>query len=73
MMPIPDRPPAPLLHLYRLTIDFRGDKSDVYSMATSVETAFNRYLDRLSSRKESAVGVLLLHGELADPRAGLSR
>jgi hypothetical protein len=69
MMPIPDRPPLPPVHLYRLTIQFKGHTSDVYSMATSVETAFSRYLDRLTSRKENSVDVLLVHGELADPRA----
>jgi hypothetical protein len=62
MLPIPQRPPAPVAQLYRLTIQFQGNTTDIYSMATSVDSAFQRYLDRMEGRKESSVGVELIHG-----------
>ena len=69
MLPVQVRPPAPTNYLYRLTIQVKGLTSDVYSMATSVDSAFERYLERVTRQKESAAGVVLLHGERADPHA----
>ncbi len=69
MLPVLARPPAPTNYLYRLTIQSKGLKSDVYSMSTSVNSAFDRYLERLERQKESALGVVLIHGERADPHA----
>ena len=55
--------------LYLLTLRMQGELSNAYSMATSVEDAYSRYLDRLARRKESAVGVEFVRGELANPHA----
>ena len=53
--------------LYLLTIQQFGQTSNVYCMAMSPEDAFTRYLDRLTRRRESIVGIELVHAETADP------
>ncbi len=69
MLPVQIRPPMPTNHLYRLTIQFKGMTSDVYSMSNSVDSAFRRYLDRMTRQKENTGAIVLVHGELADPHA----
>ena len=63
--------PAPLLHLFRLTLQMKGKLSNAYSMGESVDDAFVRYLARIVKVKENAEGIKLVEGDLADPHSHL--
>lgn len=68
MLPIPIHPSRPHDQLYLLTVQSKGIREDVYVMAMSVETAFDRYLHKIENRKETTTGVRLVQGRLANPR-----
>ena len=59
--------PAPLLHLFRLTLQVRGKLSNVYSMGESVDDSFKRYLARIIKLKENTEDIAFIEGDLADP------
>ncbi len=63
--------PAPLLRLFRLTLQRRDQKVNVYAMGENVEDAFGRYLARVSKMKEDAAGLEFIQGDLANPHAQL--
>lgn len=67
MLPVVIRPQPSSPQLYRLTITLKGANLHAYCMSTSVEDAFSRCLERMQNRHESVQGVVLVHGELADP------
>jgi hypothetical protein len=59
--------PAPILHLFLLTLQFKGNLSNVYSMGENVEDALKRYLARITKMKENAEGIEFVEGDLANP------
>ena len=63
--------PAPLLRLFRLTLQLKGKQSNVYSMGESVEDAFKRYLARIIKLKENTEDIEFVQGDLADPHGHL--
>ena len=63
--------PAPLLHLFRLTLRLKGKLSNIYSMGENVEDAFKRYRDRSIKLKENTENVEFIQGDLANPNAHL--
>ena len=63
--------PAPLLHLFRLTLQLKGKPSNIYSMGESVEDAFKRYLERVIKLKENTENIEFIQGDLANPHANL--
>lgn len=73
MLPIIMHPQPVSSQLYRLTIGLKDVRSHVYCMSTSVDEAFTRYLGRMQNRHESIQGVVLIHGELADPNRPKAR
>ncbi len=62
-----------LVQLFLLTLVKRGEKSNAYSMGASAEDAFDRYVERMKNRHESAADIAFLEGELADPGTHLKR
>jgi hypothetical protein len=63
--------PRPSLHLFRLTLQLKSKLWNVYSMGESVEDAFNSYIAGVLNRKDSASGIELMDGDLANPHAKL--
>ena len=63
--------PAPLLRLFRLTLQFKGKPSNIYSMGESVEDAFKRYVARTIKLKENTEDIEFIQGDLADPHTHL--
>lgn len=63
--------PRPLLHLFRLTLQLNGKLWNVYSMGDSVENAFDSHIAGVLRRKESAGGIELVDGDLANPHEHL--
>lgn len=59
--------PPSVGHLYQITLQLQTGKSNVYSMGTSAEDAYNRYIARTLKRKESIEGLVFVQGELAEP------
>jgi hypothetical protein len=62
-----NRIPPPQLHLYRLTLQIRGNLSNAYSMGESVKDAFSRYVERAIKQKQTAADIEFMQGDLADP------